>query len=138
MRLPSCPVRKVQPVGPFLRISLSPSLLIKPKLIRLPETKLRNLDTFFQSVIRFKKSSLYPFTMRRNNRDIEADILDVALQGCIKTWIVYRANLNFNLVKRYLAGLISRGFIAQEGKLYFTTSKGREYMQAIQLCQGFQ
>ena len=76
--------------------------------------------------------------MRRNNLDIEADILDVAQQGTVKTWIVYRANLNFKIVKKYIDGLISRGMIEQDGKLYFTTEKGEAYRQTILACQGFQ
>jgi len=76
--------------------------------------------------------------MRRNNLDIEADILDVAQQGSIKTWIVYRTNLNFNIVRKYIDGLISRGLLEQDGKLFFTTEKGKEYVKTIQACQGFQ
>ena len=76
--------------------------------------------------------------MRRNNLDIEADILDVAKQGSVKTWIVYGANLNFKIVKKYLDGLISRGLIEQDGKLFFTTEKGEAYRQTILACQGFQ
>jgi len=76
--------------------------------------------------------------MRRNNLDIEADILNVAQQGTVKTWIVYRANLNFKIVKKYIDGLISRGMIEQDGKLYFTTEKGEAYRQTILDCQGFQ
>ena len=76
--------------------------------------------------------------MRRNNLDIEADILDVAQRGSIKTWIVYRTNLNFNIVRKYIDGLISRGLLEQDGKLFFTTEKGKEYVKTIQACQGFQ
>ena len=76
--------------------------------------------------------------MRRNNLDIEADILDVAQQGSVKTWIVYGANLNFSIVTKYLDGLISRGLLEQDGKLFFTTEKGKEYVKTIQACQGFQ
>jgi len=76
--------------------------------------------------------------MRRNNLDIEADILGVTRQGSIKTWIVYGANLNFKIVKRYLDGLISRGLLEQEGKIFFTTAKGEAYRDTILACQGFQ
>ena len=37
--------------------------------------------------------------MRRNDLDICADILKVSKAGAKKTHIVYRANLNFKIVK---------------------------------------
>lgn len=76
--------------------------------------------------------------MRRNNLDIEADILTVALEGTRKTWIVYGANLNFSIVKKYLAGLIRKGCLEIDGNLYFTTPKGKDYIDLINTCQGFQ
>ena len=76
--------------------------------------------------------------MRRNNLDIEADILDGCYQGSVKTWIVYGANLNFSIVTKYLDGLISRGLLEQDGKLFFTTEKGKEYVKTINACKGFQ
>ena len=76
--------------------------------------------------------------MKRNNRDIEADILNVAIGGSIKTWIVYGARLNFNIIKKYLERLITKGFLKHEGKIYTTTDKGKEYMNLIFRCQGFQ
>ncbi|MHA2313774.1 MAG: winged helix-turn-helix domain-containing protein [Candidatus Hermodarchaeia archaeon] len=42
---------------------------------------------------------------RRSNIEISADILKVALHGAKKSHIVYRANLNFEVVKRYLQRL---------------------------------
>jgi len=76
--------------------------------------------------------------MKRNNRDIEADILNIARTGTRKTWIVYGANLNFNIVKKYIKNLISKGFLEYDGTLYRTTNKGKEYMNLIQECQVFQ
>ena len=76
--------------------------------------------------------------MRRNNLDIEADILAITRSGSVKTWIVYGANLNFNIVKKYIASLINRGLLTQEGKLYLTTERGEAYRETILACQGFQ
>ena len=76
--------------------------------------------------------------MKRNNLDIEADILDIARTGTRKTWIVYGANLNFNIVKKYIAGLLHRGFLKYDGNLYTTTPKGKEYMNRINEIQVFQ
>ena len=77
-------------------------------------------------------------TMKRNNLDIEADILEVARQGTIKTHLVYGANLNFNIVKKYIERLLTKGCLRQEGPLYYTTEKGFEYMNLIDACTGFQ
>ncbi|MCK5626233.1 hypothetical protein KAI11_05190, partial [Candidatus Bathyarchaeota archaeon] len=38
---------------------------------------------------------------RRSDLEISADILKVALHGAKKSHIVYRANLNFEVVKKY-------------------------------------
>lgn len=75
---------------------------------------------------------------RRNNLDIEADILEIARSGTLKTWIVYGANLNFDIVKKYLDDLLTRGLLTQDGKLFLTTEKGEAYIKTIQACQGFQ
>ena len=69
--------------------------------------------------------------MRRNNRDIEADILKIAIKGTKKTWIVYGANLNFRIVQRYLGTLIERGLLTLENKIYQTTRLGLEYLERI-------
>ncbi len=66
--------------------------------------------------------------MRRGELDILADILEAAEGGTKKTQIVYRANLNFSVVKRYLRKLLETGFIRIEGRFYVTTEKGLEFL----------
>jgi predicted transcriptional regulator len=69
--------------------------------------------------------------MRRNDLDICADILQVAKAGAKKTQIVYQANLNFKIVKKYLSRLIDTGMLldAQESRLYTTTNRGIEFLE---------
>ena len=69
--------------------------------------------------------------MRRNDLDICADILQVAKTGAKKTQIVYQANLNFKIVKKYLSRLIDTGMLstAQESRLYTTTNRGIEFLE---------
>ncbi|TEU10298.1 transcriptional regulator [Candidatus Bathyarchaeota archaeon] len=69
--------------------------------------------------------------MRRNDLDICADILQVAKTGAKKTQIVYQANLNFKIVKRYLNRLISTGMLStvEERRLYTTTNRGMEFLE---------
>jgi len=71
---------------------------------------------------------------RRNDLDIQADILRVATQrgGALKTQIVYEANLNFYIVKKYLKRLMSRGLLVLEGTKYFPTEKARTYIDTIE------
>lgn len=68
---------------------------------------------------------------RRSDIEISADILKVAMNGAKKSHIVYRANLNFDVVKRYLKRLNDAGLInlpSIENRLFKTTPKGREYI----------
>ncbi len=69
--------------------------------------------------------------MRRNDLDICADILQVAKAGAKKTQIVYQANLNFKIVKKYLSRLIDTGMLsdAQENRLYTTTNRGNTFLE---------
>ncbi|EMR74152.1 putative transcriptional regulator [Thaumarchaeota archaeon SCGC AB-539-E09] len=68
--------------------------------------------------------------MRRNNLDISADILQVAQEGAKKTQIVYKANLNFLIVKKYLNNLIEKDLMNKNDKHYFTTDKGRDFLMS--------
>ena len=68
---------------------------------------------------------------RRSNIEISADILKVALHGAKKSHIVYRANLNFEVVKKYLKHLSESGLItfpSINNRIFKTTPKGREYI----------
>lgn len=69
--------------------------------------------------------------MRRNDLEICADILRVARRGAKKTQIVYEANLNFKIVKKYLRRLIENGLLhnSEKEKLFFTTNKGDDFIQ---------
>jgi len=77
--------------------------------------------------------------MRRNSNDIEADILRVAADGAKKTYIVYQANLNFKIIRKYLPRMIESGFIDYDGSgrggLYFTTPRGFEFLRRYDALQ---
>jgi predicted transcriptional regulator len=68
--------------------------------------------------------------MRRNNLDIYADILQVAQPGARKTQIVYKANLNFMIAKKYLKNLVETGLIEKFDKRYYTTNKGVNFIES--------
>ena len=66
--------------------------------------------------------------MRRNNLDICADLLNVAKEGARKTQMVYKANLNFKIIKKYINRLSEYGFLESERGQYFTTDKGNRFL----------
>jgi len=66
--------------------------------------------------------------VRRGELDIISDILEMAEGGAKKTHLVYRANLNSKVLKRYLRKLFEYGFIRIEGRFYVTTKKGAEFL----------
>jgi predicted transcriptional regulator len=73
---------------------------------------------------------------RKNNRgkiQIMGDVLSLATSGIKKTHIMYRANLSYEQVHLYLAELsgkkLIRQDVSQDGVLYRTTEKGREFLE---------
>jgi len=64
------------------------------------------------------------YTRRRNNLDICADILRVSRGGAIKTHLVYKCNLNFNIVKKYITGLTESGLLEKNGDRFYATEEG--------------
>lgn len=68
--------------------------------------------------------------MRRTSFDVIVDILDSAKEGACKTRIVYRANLNFEIVKQYIQDLTQKGLLTinEQGK-YVTTKKGHKFVE---------
>ena len=68
--------------------------------------------------------------MRRDKIEIIADILKVALCGAKKTHIVYKANLNFNVLKKYIIRLEDNGLLMKlDGGHYITTQKGSQFLE---------
>jgi len=65
---------------------------------------------------------------KRNNLEINADILRVAQGGALKTHIVYQCNLNFRIVKTYLKRLIGSGLLVHDAPRYYATEKGIRYL----------
>jgi predicted transcriptional regulator len=69
--------------------------------------------------------------LRRNDLDICADILVAAKNGAKKTHIVYRANLNFRIVKAYLRRLLEIGLLrfSSDNHLFTTTEEGFNFLR---------
>ena len=67
----------------------------------------------------------------RSRTDIAAAILEIALEGAIKTKIMYKAFLSFPQLKEYLALLEERGLLEHlvSDHEYRTTEKGKEFLK---------
>jgi predicted transcriptional regulator len=68
---------------------------------------------------------------KRSDIEISAAILQVARNGAKKSHIVYKANLNFKIGKKYLDRLIHSGLLTGpngESKVFRTTEKGVDYI----------
>ena len=73
--------------------------------------------------------------MRRNNMDISAELLTVAKNGAKKTHLVYKANLNFAIVKKYLARLTENGLLESVNGRFFTTDKGSRFLDQYEMIK---
>ena len=69
------------------------------------------------------------------------DILALATSGIKKTHIMYRANLSYEQVHLYLGELIEKRLVvqhvSQDGIVYRTTEKGREFLVYYQRIAEF-
>ena len=71
---------------------------------------------------------------KRTSLMVAYDILDVAKYGSAKTPMVYKCNLNFRLIKKWLARLIAKGlmeFSDTPSNTWTTTAKGLRFMLAM-------
>lgn len=70
---------------------------------------------------------------RRDRLYILAEILDIAKEGCLKTQIMYRANLSFTQLNEYLDLLLNMKLVESsensERTVYKTTPKGIQYLE---------
>jgi len=75
---------------------------------------------------------LKPLSIKRSTIKLLVDILKIALKGAGKTEIVYKANLNFKQVQKYLDFLVGKGMLSissNKRKKYRTTEKGKVFIK---------
>ena len=68
---------------------------------------------------------------RRSSMEIMVNILDEARNGINKTRLVYRTNLNFIVVQKYIDFLTDKGLITTDQRpnlVYVTTEKGVRFL----------
>jgi predicted transcriptional regulator len=70
---------------------------------------------------------------RRDRLYIIAEVLEIARNGCLKTQIMYRANLSFAQLNDYLGFLLEVGLLKEtnesEKSVYKTTQKGVKFLE---------
>ena len=72
---------------------------------------------------------------KRTSLMVAYDILLVAIRGSNKTNLVYKCNLNFKIIKKWLARLMSKGlleFTPIPTNTWTTTLKGIRFMSAME------
>lgn len=66
----------------------------------------------------------------RHRLEIVRDMLSVASVKAKKTRIMYRANLSFRQMEKYLKSLLESGLVeCDDDSFYVTTGKGKEFLQ---------
>jgi len=73
--------------------------------------------------------------MYRTRYDIIRDILKVAKDGTHKTMIVYKANLNFEIIDGYLDILTEKGLVTRDNGTIKTTERGKRYLETFRTLQ---
>ncbi len=74
--------------------------------------------------------------LKRDKIDILLRIVEVAMEPAKKTHILYRANLNFYQLNRYINDLVSLGLIREVDvpfKGYVATEKGRQFLAMMKV-----
>ena len=67
----------------------------------------------------------------RNRVEIIADILNVVGDGALKTQIMYKGNLSYKLLTRYLREVIGAGLVCagERANIYQLTEKGKMFLK---------
>ena len=75
--------------------------------------------------------------LQRSRWDIMAAVLEIAKSPESKTHVMYRANLSFRQLERYLEFLLAKGLLevsershSRAAKLFVTTHKGLSFLEA--------
>ncbi|MCY0849751.1 winged helix-turn-helix domain-containing protein [Sulfuracidifex metallicus] len=78
---------------------------------------------------------MFPSRKKRTEFDIEHDILSACKNGIRKTALMDKANLSYELAKKYISSLSRRGFIRFDGTLYYITESGLKRLEDLEEYQ---
>ena len=71
---------------------------------------------------------------RRARHDIIIEVLQNAKGGAKKTSIMYKTNLSFFQLEKYLNALAKGGFLTENSGVWKTTRKGLDVIEACRIC----
>ena len=71
---------------------------------------------------------------RRGRQDIIIGILKIAEYGSTRAKMIEKLNLSSAQCNRYLIDLKEAGYIAETGRLWETTEKGLQVIDACKIC----
>ena len=79
------------------------------------------------------KSKKAMLMAKRNSLEITAEILSLCKQPQTKTRVMYRTNLSWKMLQKYLSELQSRGLLEEVQSLtkYATTKKGLKFVEKL-------
>jgi len=66
----------------------------------------------------------------RSERDIFADMVRVAKEGAKKTHIMYKANLSYQLLHKYLDKLLELGLLESRSNMFRATKMGVRFLDS--------
>ena len=69
---------------------------------------------------------------KRSKYEIVHDILSNCQNGAKKTWVMYRANLSYDLTTNYINELMKNGLIENRDGIYVTTEKGKQLLELLE------
>jgi len=72
---------------------------------------------------------------KRTRYELLADLLLSSKGGARKTTLMFRANLSFALLNKYLGLLIENGFVDKKGDYFFPNRRGLTYLQKFSRYQ---
>ena len=70
--------------------------------------------------------------LNKSRVEIMADILQRAVTGAKKTWLLYSANLSYSQHQKYISTLVELGLLSKMNGLYTTTKKGMDFITSYQ------
>jgi len=68
---------------------------------------------------------------KRSKYEIIHDVLDQCQTGSKKTWVMYRANLSYDLTTNYLEELEKLGLVENKEGLYYISEKGKQLLELL-------
>jgi len=68
---------------------------------------------------------------KRSKYEIILDVLDQCQTGSKKTWVMYRANLSYDLTTNYLEELEKLGLVENKEGLYYISEKGKQLLELL-------